>query len=175
MARIPRHREIIRTSSKLLSFLLSLTLLLSCDGRLFHSFRSIDGCAWDSKDTLEYHYEGSPLVSGTDGMELCFEARCSSAYRYEHLVVCAVTSDMNDSILSCDTLSVRVYDSTGRMCGATAGAFYQYSSEPVYIPVSSTDSVRIELTHLMKDSVLCGVNDVGIRLVGTCPHGQHQF
>jgi gliding motility-associated lipoprotein GldH len=154
-----RIRIIIKKAS---SFLLLLLLLCSCDRTLFHTFSSVGG-EWHRDSVVEFVYAGESSPSRLCGMQL--EARTDASYRYKNLVVCAGFFNMNDSLLTCDTLPIFVYGDDGHRIGATAGMLYQQESNVVLPDISFRDSVVIRLHHLMSDDVLKGVHDIGVKLM----------
>lgn len=153
-----RIRTILKRAS---SFLLSLLLLCSCDGTLFHSFSSVGG-EWYRNSAVEFVYAGQFSSSVVCGMQV--EARTDASYRYKNLVVRVDYLTMRDSLLACDTLPVFIYGDDGYRIGATAGMLYQQESNVVLPDVSFADSVVIRLHHLMPDEALKGVHDVGVKL-----------
>ena len=153
-----RIRTILKRAS---SFLLSLLLLCSCDGTLFHSFSSVGG-EWHRYSAVEFVYAGQLSSSVVCGMQV--EARTDASYRYKNLVVRVDYLTMSDSLLVCDTLPVFIYGDDGHRIGATAGMLYQQESNVVLPDVAFSDSVVIRLHHLMPDEALKGVHDIGLKL-----------
>ena len=157
MTDVRKARTILQRAS---SFLLLLLVLCSCDGTLFHSFRSVDG-GWQRGNQLEYIYDGGYMDSSACGFYV--EARTTANYLYKNLVVRAEFLNMRDSLLSVDTIPLVIYNDNGRRTGATAGMLYQQKSEfgVLKLPV---DTLVIRLSHIMPDDTLEGVADVGVRL-----------
>ena len=171
-------RRIRKTSQRSNIFALALCtvfLLLSCDGTLYHSFKPVENMQWNCGDTLEFFYPGNALSDTVYGIDMAFEVRHTASYSFKYLAVQVVTATAGDSVLSVDTLSCRLYDDNGHRCGSTVGSMYQQSSDNLFIPVYSSDSVRIKVSHIMDVPQLTGVSDVGIRLSESSAHDQHQF
>jgi gliding motility-associated lipoprotein GldH len=144
------------------SILVMLFLICACDGTLFHSFSSLDG-VWERDSAVVFAY-GNPYHS-SDVCALQVEMRTDASYCYKNLVVRADIFNRSDSLLSSDTLAVPVYGNEGHRIGATAGMLYQQKSDARLQSISFRDSVTIRLYHLMPDTALKGVYDVGVRLV----------
>jgi gliding motility-associated lipoprotein GldH len=154
-----KTRIILQKASNILALLL---LLCACDGTRFHSFSSLDG-VWERDSAVTYSYANRYSPSEFCGLQI--EARTDASYCYKNLVVCADFFNLSDSLLASDTLIVPVYGDDGRRIGATAGMLYQQKSNVVPQSISFRDSVTIRLYHLMPDTALKGVYDVGVRLV----------
>lgn len=142
--------------------LLSCLLCLSCEGVIFHDFCPVGSEGWNRNDTLEFVFEKS-IAEDTQAM-LSLETRTKAIYPYKDIVVALEVVDTAGAVFRKDTLSCAVYDDTGRRTGSTAGIIYQQSCEPVEVSLPYYKSV-LRITHLMPDTVLCGVTDVGIRIV----------
>ena len=142
-----------------------LLLLVACDGTLFHRFSSIEGGLWNSTDTLAFGFEG---VSGKHNgcmFDLCLEVRTTAAYSYRNVVMRVEAFVSGDSLpQAVDTLFCEVYDSNGRHKGSTVGLLYQVGSEPKTLSLSA-DSLLFKVSHIMDCDTLCGVSDVGLKLM----------
>lgn len=137
-------------------------LLASCDGTLFHAYRSVGG-AWHKSDTLFFNN-----ISGScdvQVLELSVGVRHSAAYPYKDLWL-QIEGLLGDSVVELDTLCCRIYDGDGRLEGSTAGALYQ--AEYFCKTLSWGNNRAVRINHIMGDTVLCGVYDVGIRLASPC-------
>ena len=152
-----------KRASNALLFIAAL-LLAACDGTLHHCYRSVGG-AWHKSDTVEFSL---PIAAG-DSLELYVGVRCSSAYAYKDLWL-QVGCFAGDTLVGCDTLCCPIFDKDGRRNGSTAGVLYQ--SEYFFkVQKFAGDRPRaVRLHHLMSDSLLRGVYDVGVRLASPGRH-----
>lgn len=140
--------------------------LFSCDGSLVHSYRSVGG-EWHKGDTVLL--ADTLIYDAPDFVELFAGVRCSAAYRYKDLwLLVEVLSADAGSVVSRDTVRCAIYDDDGRLNGATAGVLYQTEHYVTSLGTSYCNPFHIRLTHLMSDSLLHGVYDVGVRLVSPC-------
>lgn len=165
----------LKSSVAIFLFSTALLVLQSCEGTLFHSFRSVEGMAWSRYDTLEFIYsaggQGSPLACA----DMSLEVRHSSRYGFKYLTVRAEFLNGCDSIIAVDTLYCTIYDDNGLRNGSTAGILYQQQSEPVALSLPGADTLKIRLSHIMNEELLQGVCDVGVRLVEPSAPCRRQF
>ena len=144
--------------------LLSAVLMASCDGTVYNRFGAVEGSSWSKRDTLSFLYEGTGKAAGAH-LNLEVQVRYNSGYRYKNLNLRVETARFSDStLISVDTLCCRVFDDDGRRLGSTAGAIYQGCSGGVDIAASPADTLLLRVSHIMADSCLAGVCDVGVRL-----------
>lgn len=147
--------------------LLSL-LLSSCEEKVLHEFKNV-GYEWRRDDTLRFslydRYE-------SDGYAARIELRSNTDYPYRDVWVCVEAVAPDGSFLSIDSVVCPVYNSYGVHEGVTSGIIYQSHSKEFDLPALDDDTLRIRVSHIMNDTILKGVSDVGIRLV-RC--GRHRF
>ena len=142
--------------------LLSLLLCCSCGGLIFHSFLPVASDGWNRSDTLAFVVEKGFAEDSVAMVSL--ETRTKAVYPYRDIVVALELADTAGVVFGKDTLVCAVYDGTGMRTGSTAGVIYQQSGEPVEVPLPYYKNI-LRIAHLMPDTVLCGVADVGIRIV----------
>ena len=141
--------------------MLSLLLLCSCEGVLFHEFRPAGKSGWNRFDTLEFVYDKS-LVKDT-AVLISIDTRTATSYPYKDIVIAIEALDTAGTLFFRDTLSCPVYYDNGRRKGHTAGILYQQSGEPAEIDLPHQKSI-LHVTHLMADTLLKGVYDIGIKI-----------
>lgn len=164
-------RKVIKREKRVaiprIKYLLLLTVLVlaSCDGTVYHSFKQVSNKAWSPSDTLSFVYEGVDGRGDGNALKICAQIRHNAGYRYKNLLLRVETMDMCDSsLVSVDTLCCRIFDDSGRRLGSTAGTLYQNSSGEIIVDASPSDTLLMRLSHIMADSTLAGVCDVGIKL-----------
>ncbi len=163
MERAIKVTGIAKASSVLL---LATVLLAGCGGNYMHSYQSVGG-AWDKE--LSLSFESNGLLNGAPAsLGLYVGVRYSTAYPYKNLCLQVETFTGSDSLLSCDTVCCNIYDDKGNRSGTTAGTLYQAEFYAAEVPVS--DSCKFRLRHIMQDSLLQGVYDVGVRIASPCRH-----
>lgn len=163
MVKVRRVASLIRNSL----FGCLLALLSACGGILQHEYRSVGG-EWSSRDTLLFanNRQGDSLSTSLD---IYVGVRYNANYPYRKLWL-EVENYACDTLIQRDTLCCDIYDSDGRMNGTIVGTLYQneYYLSTTDIPYSKIHNIRIR--HIMADSLLPGIYDVGIKLASPCPN-----
>lgn len=152
-----------------IALLLVSALLLACGEHSLHSYQSVGG-EWPRGRSLAF-VQDSALCRGADSVALYVGVRYNTAYKYRNLCLQVIGYAAADSIISRDTICCDIYDAAGHCNGSTAGALYQTEYYVAPVPAPRNNAHTIRLQHIMQDSLLQGIYDVGIRLV---PLGRHQ-
>ena len=157
------QKVVTRLNSSCLLF--AVALLMSCDGTVYNRFMPVERDGWGICDTITYMSEGAVLGHEEQNVGMCVQVRYDASYKYKDLWFRTETIKMTDSTLvSVDTLCCVVYDNDGCHLGSSAGALYQNESDVIRLPVSTSDSLMVKLSHVMSDTSLVGIRDVGIKL-----------
>lgn len=163
-----REKNLRNKGRALLLLLAAVLLLPSCDGSLVHSYRSTGG-VWHKGDTILFF--DSLLYETTSPIGLFAEVRCSAAYPYKDLwLQVEVLSADSAYLFLRDTVCCAIYDNDGRQNGVTAGILYQSEHYAASLKIPSYTPFEVRFTHLMNDTLLHGIYDVGIRLGPPCRH-----
>lgn len=149
-------------------FLLTVLLLMSCGEYSLHSYHSVGG-EWYKGNSFAF-MQDSALHSGADSVDLYVGVRYSAAYKYKNLCMLVAISAGGGSVLFCDTVCCDIYDDAGYRNGSTAGALYQAEYYVASLPWNNIHTICLQ--HIMRDSILQGVYDVGVKLV---PRGRHLY
>lgn len=147
---------------RLLYLTLLLLLLGACNEHtVYHQFRSLPTDGWRPTDTLSFDVAVSDSATQYD---LLLQLRSRNNYPYRALSL-RITCTGPDS-LPCyrQDLSVPLADSTGRFTGHGAGTLYQYTFPGGKLPISNPGTYHIRIHHLLHDSLLPGINDIGIKI-----------
>lgn len=142
----------------------ALLLLTGCQGdTLYHSYQSIGGTGWGMGDTLSFTFH-STLPSGSQDMQIGIRHMASYPYRDIWL---GIRHNLNgSSSFQTDTFHFYLADEAGNWYGEGLGGIFQFAqgeSIPLYLPDTVGNSV-VQIFHLMNDSVLKSISDVGFRL-----------
>lgn len=136
------------------------TGLCACQpGVVFHAFRSVPTTGWRADDTLCFYLA---LPDSTATYILSVELRHQLDYPYTDLPVSITASTASDSILSADTLCIPVADGQGNRTGIGWGDLRVTVSPPLRLSAGGSDTLQLTLRPALGDSILPGVNDVGI-------------
>lgn len=148
-----------------------LLLIAACsDYKTYHQFYSISQGGWSKTDSLIYKIQNLP-----EHAALQLEVRFTTEYPYSDLYL-GVSENLSDSInFKVDTLKLSLTHADGRSKGSTLGKLYQTSeSYKIIDRPQKAKSNQIYIYHLMSDSTLVGIEDVGIRIThANDVHGLH--
>lgn len=137
-------------------------LLISCNGNdVFAGFKPIASKGW-SKDSV-YTFD----VKITDTMSVYnvyVNVRNKGEYPYQNLWIFLQTLSP-DSVNTADSIECYLADQRGKWLGSGVGSLFE-------MPILYQQNVRFQkagnyhytLVHGMRDSVLVGINDIGMRV-----------
>lgn len=145
--------------------LLIVLLLTACDSTVFHSYNPVAGSRWTATDTLCYSYAPSG-AGGYREYDFRIGVRTTAAYGFKNLVMRLDGFLPGDSLpFLTDTVVCGIYDDDGWRRGTTAGLLYQVESGTGHFGPVKCDTLLFRLSHLMDNDTLCGVSDVGLKLM----------
>lgn len=155
--------------SRVFSFTLLMVLvsffLNSCGkDTLYHTYHSLPLYGWGRVDTLCYEYLATDSLGEGTGMVMV-EVRHRSDYPYRNLPMLLQVLQPDSTLMCSDTLQLFLADGEGQWLGSGFGSLYQAPSLPVGRFLFSSGTYSLRLNHLLPDSLVRGVNDVGIRIV----------
>jgi len=135
---------------------------LSCDNSTWYSGNyRLDDEKWSMYDPAKYTCSIEDTVRTYD---IEFSLRTSTDYPYRNMYLFIVTSFPSGTMVT-DTLNAMVADEKGRWMGKGAGDLREltipYKSN-VYFPEKGEYHFRV--IHGMRDTVLKGVYDVGMKI-----------
>lgn len=133
-----------------------LFLLLACEeNTLYHSFHPVDTTGWKRNDTLIYTIPSS-VLSNNPQAEIGIRHKDSYPYRDIWLSI--------SHLEKTDTIHIYMANVNGSWKGHGIGETRQYSETIANLRLrDATDSIfTLKLVHIMQDSILTGINDIGI-------------
>lgn len=140
------------------SVLSVLFILTGCrNSTVYHTYRPTAESGWPSKDTLFYSLPSS-LLPGD--FRLHIGIRHTEVYPYKDVWVevgCKEHAEKKD------TFHLYLADQDGHWHNSTTGRLYQCDFDKGKLSLSAQDST-LYIIHLMSDSLLTGIHDVGIQL-----------
>lgn len=163
MARATRARG--RKNLNRILLCVAAAVLCAC-GNYEHKYLSVGG-AWHREQALSFE-ENLQALDEARTLDLYVGLRYSAAYPYKSLWVQVETLAGGDSVISRDTVCCDIYGDNGRRGGSTAGTLYQAEFFAASVNALWRDVHAVRLQHIMQDSLLQGVYDVGIRLSSPC-------
>lgn len=152
-------RSLLRNS---LLCLLAAWIMTACDSRtVYHTYLPIPQKGWGKSDTLFFHV---PVNDSLTLLHLTAGVRNESNYPYRNLYL-FISHNLEDSAKwETDTLEVELTDKEGRWRGTGWGSLYQSTLPMKSIGIRRAGSYTIKVTHGMKDEVLKGISDIGIKI-----------
>ena len=124
-----------------------------------HAFHPVADAGWRQDDTLDF------LFSLPDTMALyavSVELRHRLDFPYTDLPVSVTIATIADSVLWRDTLFMPVADAQGNWVGRGWGDLRTTCSSDIALPVGKKDTLQLLLLPAWTDSLLVGVNDIGV-------------
>ncbi len=148
-----------------------LFVLTACESNtLYHSYQPISHIGWSKEDTLLFQIPDT-LVPGTYEFQIGIRHLESYPYRDIWLAFCHNLQD--STFYQTDTLHLYLADLSGAWQGDGIGGLIQYNQQhPEYwVQQDSASNRSIIIYHLMSDSILKSIHDVGIKInVCSEPH-----
>jgi gliding motility-associated lipoprotein GldH len=146
-------------------FLAVLSLMVGCQpNSWYHHSLVFDQQGWDMNDTLRF---ADTLTSSTPlTLNGKLTLRHTNAYPYQNLWL-YITTHTDDSLMVSDSINWTLAKPDGNWLGTGWGSLYTISYDLPTLTFSPSDSVRwfeIELVHGLRDSLLTGLSDIGLRL-----------
>ncbi len=136
-------------------------VLAACQSNtLYHSYQPVPSEGWAKSDTLLYTLPDS-IAAGLYALEIGI--RYGAAYPYRDLWL-TIAHNLQDSLTyTTDTLQVFLADEQGKRVENSPGGLFQFTFPyPKPLSISEKSGRTFYIQHFMKDSLLVGVNDVGI-------------
>ena len=159
MKKTKKQNTLSRLSALLLLAAAFLTTIMSCqNGTKYHTYIPVDPDDWKRTDTLVF-----TLPQALPPSLYLFEIgiRHDDSYLYRDLWLTTGS----------DTLHLYLADSIGNWKGNGIGNIRLFTApvRPLHSPHDSLHGIRIR--HIMRDTPLKGIHDIGIRI--SVPSGSH--
>ena len=152
--------------NKFLAVFLLIGVMASCNrNEVYFDYRTVSADGW-SKDSLQvYNIDVKDSVSKFD---IYVHVRHYGTYPYQNLWMFIDYLDVKDSIPKHDTIECYLADEYGKWLGNGAGALREM---PVFIrqqvQFPAVGEYQISIRHGMRDSLLTGINKIGVRVEKT--------
>ena len=159
MKHLPKHKKLLRKS---LTLLFIASLFMACDKQtVYHTFQSLPTEGWQRKDTLSFQVT---VPDSATFYSISVEVRNRNNYPYQNLPLLICYDNPETQNLKKDTLEIKLADSTGVWSGDGWGGLYQSTLRAGMVRIGKAGEYRFRITHLLPDTLLPGINDVGIKL-----------
>jgi len=147
---------------KALLLLLVASIYIACNKQtLYYSFQSIPTQGWSQKDTLNFEIQ---ISDSTTFYNLFVEIRNRNNYPYQNLPLLLQYFVPQNKKARTDTLNLTLADKEGAWKGSGWGGLYQIESPARKIRIDKAGKYRIKIISLLPDTLLPGINDVGIKI-----------
>ena len=138
-------------------------LFSACDERtLIHTSQILPEAGWARGDTIELQAQ---LTDSFLQADLYVEVRHRPHYPYRNLPLAVRLLPPDSLLLAPDSLNLMVADAQANWMGEGYGPLRQVSHRVSTVQVRQQGLYRFQLWHLLPDSLLPEVNDIGIRLM----------
>ncbi|WP_294474196.1 gliding motility lipoprotein GldH [uncultured Bacteroides sp.] len=143
--------------------LLGACLLSACnENTVYHSYQSLPDEGWGKSDTLSFQVPVTDSIPTT--LRLFAEVRNRTKYPYRDLHLFISQNLQDSTVWRTDTIAISLADSTGRWMGKGWGSIYQSATFVKSVRPLHPGKYTIKVMNGMKDEMLQGLNDVGIRI-----------
>lgn len=147
-----------------IAVLLASLLLGSCDSSVYNKMKEIPDANWDMNYPVKFDFENNDTTSLYDFFVLI---RHNTDYAYNNLY-CFVTTTMPGDSVTCDTIEFVLADPDGKWIGDGTG---HLRTDDVMISRKFSfpriGLYSFEFQQAMRDTVLTGITDIGIRISPT--------
>lgn len=175
MTNLPKTKYWSLLCRSLCPYLFAMGIMSGCGNStiMLHSYHSFSHEEWKMQDTIDFN------IVTTDSLidyTLTIEIRNNNYYPYQNLPVSIICTGGGGLLLHADTISLNLADEHGSWKGKGTGGLYQTGHYAGMLRIGHTDSLHhIRIAHLLPDSILKGISDIGIRLEQTNAYrDQHQ-
>ncbi|KAB5260074.1 gliding motility lipoprotein GldH [Bacteroides stercoris] len=157
--------SLLKNKTKTLRYIILLFIvsaLGACDKQtVYHAFQSIPQEGWKRQDTLLFNVA---VPDSQTYYNLTVETRNRSTYPYQNinLSICYDSPELKK--LQTDTLAAVLADKEGIWKGDGWGGLYQSAFPAGSIKIGKPGDYLFKVAYTLPDSILPGINDVGIKL-----------
>ena len=162
MTNLPGTKQRHLLCHSLWLWLLSIVVMSGCyHATTQHSYHSFAHEVWEMQDTVDFEVTtADSLIHYT----LAIDLRNTNDFPYQDLPIFITCTEGDSLPLLTDTLSLSLANESGSWRGKGMGGLYQTTHHAGMLHFSHTGSHHIRIAHLLPDTLLKGISDIGIRL-----------
>jgi len=139
--------------------------IVSCDRRrVFESYKELDKNGWNKDSVVVFNF---PLTDTIRNNNLLINIRNKGNYPYSNIYL-FLTVNSPDGAIKTDTVEFTLAEPSGKWKGSGIGGLYDnqilYKSS-IYFPKKG--NYKFSIKQGMRDNVLQGIRDIGIRVEKT--------
>lgn len=154
--------QLLKDNRWMAVLLLVVCFCTACEKRtLIHSYQAFPETGWAKGDTVEFQI---PLTDSFLLADVYVELRHHPQYPYRNLPFAVRIVTPDSLFLPTDSVDLMLADSMYNWQGKGIGPLRQMAVRAGSVEVSHPGLYRIQMWHLLPDSLLPELNDIGIRL-----------
>ena len=163
MNRIRKNHHKTMKKSKFVLMIFFPLFLISChQNEIFFEYKSLPKSGWNKDSLLTFNFNVSDTVPAYD---VFIQVRHYGDYPYQNLWLFLENKNVSKNIIKRDTIEFFLADEFGKWLGSGVGPIKEmpvYYRQQIHFPDSGM--YQIKIGQGMRDSVLVGVEKVGIRI-----------
>lgn len=142
-------------------FLFTVLLVTSCENYImYHSYKHIPSDGWNKSDTLLFDLSLADSLANNYNIHILIRNRAN--YQFQQLNLAVIHNYPDTTTWNTKQLSFDIADNNGNWKGKGISGLYesiQSLTTGVTIP---RQAYQFKVVSLMNDSILSGINDIGI-------------
>lgn len=151
-----------KKNNKLIGTLFSLFFLLACTTNdVFLNYQTINKKGWSEDSLCVFN---TAITDSVSKYNVYINIRNKGDYPYQNLWL-YINSMSPDSTITTDTIELYLADQRGKWLGSGIGSVFEmpvlYQQNKKF---KKAGIYKYSIIHGMRDSVLVGINDIGIRI-----------
>lgn len=155
--------KIVKAMIFIVAFNLLVPMSCSREDMSYAEYIEFDNENWRQNEIVEYKLEfndSSKILMQPSDRELILSLRHTSKYHYKELWV-EMKFFMADSAQYADTVELCLIKQNSRRAGKGFGGVYEVNQK-ISSKYNLSDIRTVELRHIMNDSILYGIKNIGI-------------
>lgn len=138
-----------------------LMMLTGCENSVVYSrFGNTPMSGWDKTEPVTFDIDS---LDAEGDYQMTLMLRISDKYPFRNLQLVVRQQNFPSGVEEVDTVECAVTDEHGNLLGRGV-SYYQYEHPVKTLHYHASDSMHIEIHHIMKREILPGIADVGVRV-----------
>ena len=154
----------MKAKNNIFFLLIGLIFFLSCSGdELYFRYEKVEKGDWYKDSVLTFPID-TLMAEQIGEYNISLEVTTSMLYAYSDIQL-KIDHNLNDTIISSDTMRFKIVDDYGKWMGRGVGSLRQLSIPyKTSVLLDSTRNYEINIFHLINKDPLHGIEKVGIRV-----------
>lgn len=154
----------MRTRLYILGLLSTIAMVSSCKfNSIYERSESIPKEEWNKNQAVKFEV---PVTDTINGYKIMVNVRNSNEYRYSNLFLFITTSSPKGNSVK-DTLEITLANDKGKWLGTGFGGIWSVDAalrNDMIVRFPESGVYKIEIAQAMRDDVLRGIKDIGIKV-----------